>query len=543
MALRRHTALRSDRQIEELVPLEIPLRREEFMNNYFQRYLYEHSNLNTIQTHKPKPSHKPNYIAICINNLDKQQTLLFHGFIRRTKIKYIPTDIINLCFRFYQIDFRYLLFASIDDIGDGVLFLAKECSENNEYFISYQLFKILTKYHEKDFDELAYYHYLTARVAHKWNELQLAEEEYEAAIIFAGTDDLNYYDNVDKYHYHYGLLLRSQKEYTKSIQQLKLAFDCHNKAEYAFECARAYHKLQKHQDAEMYFKKAIKLNKKNANYRYCYGMSLKQRRKYNQAVQQLEKASFLRPKNSKYLFEIAQCFDRMKSFDNAQTFYVEAIRINPQNLKYNHKYALLLKNNGMFQEALIQFKHLKEINPKEYGYKYIVECANTCQKFGKFEKAKKYYLKAIQLKPKEFEAYYLYARLLRDDIRDYIESERYYLKALQINDKHDAINGSFGYLLYLMGSYYEAMVVIKEQLKINDKNIWGQYYHGLLNETFGNHKKAEKSLLKAKELIEWNHDREIVLKHLKVIKSADPLNMGYHNRFEDIILEISQLHS
>ena len=50
-------------------------------------------------------------------------------------------------------------------------------------------------------------------------------------------------------------------------------------------------------------------------------------------------------------------------------------------------------------------------------------------------------------------------------------------------------------------------------------------HHGFLIETFGNHKKAQKSLLKAKGLTQWDKDRKIVWDHLKVLKSADSFNL------------------
>ena len=83
------------------------------------------------------------------------------------------------------------------------------------------------------------------------------------------------------------------------------------------------------------------------------------------------------------------------------------------------------------------------MNQEIYQYKDIVECVNAYQKLVQFEEAKRYNLKAIQFRLNEFDSRHLYARIMRDDIKDYAESERYYLKALQIN-------GSFGYFSYLI---------------------------------------------------------------------------------------------
>ena len=101
----------------------------------------------------------------------------------------------------------------------------------------------------------------------------------------------------------------------------------------------------------------------------------------------------------------------------------------------------------------------------------------------------------------------------RDFAKDFEKAEIYYLKALEIDHNTPAINGSYGYLLYLMGDYEKAMKYIEKELKINKRNKWAYFYHGLLNKIQGNDEIAEKELLRAISVMVCT-DKHETLKHL-----------------------------
>ena len=89
--------------------------------------------------------------------------------------------------------------------------------------------------------------------------------------------------------------------------------------------------------------------------------------------------------------------------------------------------------------------------------------------------------------------------MLRNNLRDYEQAEKYYLKCLEIDDIDcGTVNGSYGYLLYLMGDIEKAKEKILLQLdkdkRNREENKWPWFYHGLV---FDQDDKREVSLMKA----------------------------------------------
>ena len=54
---------------------------------------------------------------------------------------------------------------------------------------------------------------------------------------------------------------------------------------------------------------------------------------------------------------------------------------------------------------------------------------------------------------------------------DYNESEKYFLKYLEYYPNDCDVNASYGYLLYLMGKYEDALEQIQIGLEMNEKSV------------------------------------------------------------------------
>ena len=134
---------------------------------------------------------------------------------------------------------------------------------------------------------------------------------------------------------------------------------------------------------------------------------------------------------------------------------------------------------------------------------------------------------------------YKLAIVFRDNLKDYEKSQKYYLKCLEMEQKakvkKETVNGSCGYLLYLMSEYEEAMKHILLGFKEEENsNGWTYYYHALVLNVTDKQKKAEESLKKAVESLK--HDENTVINHLKVMKAANDLNQELHEQFGKMIV-------
>ena len=125
--------------------------------------------------------------------------------------------------------------------------------------------------------------------------------------------------------------------------------------------------------------------------------------------------------------------------------------------------------------------------------------------------------------------------ILRDYKKDYKESEKWYLKSLALSDKH--FNGSYGYLLYLMGEYDKAMGFVQKELKLTgNKYIWGYFYLGLLQRLGGDNEDSEVSLMKAVEVMKSKslYARTLITNTIMRMISNDESNKTYYTKFLEL---------
>ena len=95
----------------------------------------------------------------------------------------------------------------------------------------------------------------------------------------------------------------------------------------------------------------------------------------------------------------------------------------------------------------------------------------------------------------------------------------------------DIVVWSYGYLLYLMGEYQEALKYVEIDLEQVSRNRWNHYHVTLIPKALGDDDKSEKALLKSTELINKHFkNTKYILRHSKMMKEADDLIQGLHDR-------------
>eukprot|EP01083_Nonionella_stella_P101593 288160_1 len=107
---------------------------------------------------------------------------------------------------------------------------------------------------------------------------------------------------------------------------------------------------------------------------------------------------------------------------------------------------------GQYKKANTHFLKTIELNPTNANY--YIDYADFLQKLRYIERAKIYFEKSLHLDPSNDATCYSLAKLCRDELNDYSESERYYLKAISLKRE---CHGSYAYLLYLMKDYEKAL--------------------------------------------------------------------------------------
>ena len=102
--------------------------------------------------------------------------------------------------------------------------------------------------------------------------------------------------------------------------------------------------------------------------------------------------------------------------------------------------------------------------------------------------------------------YYHYAQFYRDHVKDYQKARRYYLKCLQIRKKFGTmkslpINAEYGYILYLLGHYQKAKRYVEKELKMGTNSLVVHFYHALIFEKLDDPESRDKSLMDALHLV------------------------------------------
>eukprot|EP01084_Bolivina_argentea_P170428 295335_1 len=340
-----------------------------------------------------------------IPKLQNKQHLLFHGYLRSLNIAdisdeashnnhlmYIPSDIITLCYTFFNLHIETLCTA-INKSHPAV------------YAVNYQINHQLTMEEIRDIRQGIKQRF---RPDMKQEHLITYDDLYELAMILRGQKDcfiayelmqclVEQKADSSEYHNGMGLILKR------------------------WNCL---------EDAEKHYKLAIDGELTENIYKWNYGLLLEEGQKFELALQQFLGASKnVDEKEPDYIFEAAYCYQKLGDYDNATVSYLRAIEMNGEKSSYWIYYAEYL------------CEELKE-------YKESIKC---------FEKA-------IALENQSNANYlYRFARYLRDFHKNYALSEVYYKKCLALNEERKAkpkgkngikgVNGSYGYLLFLMKQY------------------------------------------------------------------------------------------
>ena len=136
--------------------------------------------------------------------------------------------------------------------------------------------------------------------------------------------------------------------------------------------------------------------------------------------------------------------------------------------------------------------------------------------------------------PSDFAAHRSCAAITRD-CGEYIESQIYFLKCFELDPTFSNLNTSYGYLLYLMGDYDNAMKYIEIDLNKDYPKQWTFISYGLLHSVMGNDVAAREAFMNAIAVIHDNGDDkyQVQLRVLE-LKTKDK----FHCKGYDTLLEL-----
>lgn len=117
------------------------------------------------------------------------------------------------------------------------------------------------------------------------------------------------------------------------------------------------------EEAEYYWRWAIKQKGNEASYYHGLGWSLYAQKRWLDAMKAFQKAIQLDPSKASSHAGLGHSFDQQNRWDEAVSSYLNAIRLEPEEIRYYIFVARALKNKGEPQMALMYLDVAHEISP------------------------------------------------------------------------------------------------------------------------------------------------------------------------------------
>jgi len=141
----------------------------------------------------------------------------------------------------------------------------------------------------------------------------------------------------------------------------------------------AYHQLQDLDNAEKYYRRAIKLNSKYPEAINNLGTVYYAKKSYRRAVNQYRNALRITPNSASVLSNLGTAYFARKQYDEAMKTYAQAVAIDPA-----------IFDSHSSQGVMVQERTIEE----RAGYFYIL--AKTCAKTGMTDRSLQYMRKALE---------------------------------------------------------------------------------------------------------------------------------------------------
>jgi tetratricopeptide (TPR) repeat protein len=193
------------------------------------------------------------------------------------------------------------------------------------------------------------------------------------------------------------------ERYDEAEQAFRKAIEIDHKDAWPWiELGRLLHdKLERYDEAEQAYRKAIEINPKNDWPWIKLGQLLHDKLgRYDEAEQAFLKAIEIDPKDAWPWIELGQLLhDRLERYDEAEQAYRKAIEINPENAwTWAHLGQLLFEKLQRHEEAEFAINKAIEVQPKAAeGWVWLGQFLNN--KLNKPDMAKTVFKKAMTYKP------------------------------------------------------------------------------------------------------------------------------------------------
>jgi tetratricopeptide (TPR) repeat protein len=334
----------------------------------------------------------------------------------------------------------------------------------------------------------------------------------KVAAVYASIDDYKqaslFYEKALELKDDYSVKVRLAKAYKKE-KKLQKAIDIYEgivseDAEnllIQYQLGKLYAQTKQPAKAIDTFKNIIQKDSTNANYHYRLGVAYGLLQKRNLKINSFLKAYKIDREHIKSIHQLALAYTFLRDKDSANIFINKGLAVNPNHINLNKLKINNLYREEKFTEAIQFLQRIDTLEPNEhYTQKMLGRCYFN---FKKYEKAKKYFNKAIRIDRSDFKAY-TYLGDINFEKKKFYKAQLDYMVATFAGKEPRDVE------YYQLARVYKELGNPKEELKSYKK-------------AFEENRKNYKALYQlAKTSEEYYKDKRIAYKHYK----------NYINRFE-----------
>ncbi len=241
-------------------------------------------------------------------------------------------------------------------------------------------------------------------------------------------------------------------------------------------------------------KRSLELDSQQANAYYYIGLSFHYLRKQNDAIVYYEKAIAVNSKYKEAYFNLGNALKDLRRFDDSLTNYDLALKFDPTNSNYYHHKGLIFLELENFQAAIENFDNAIQYNPQHLTA--FFNRANAYKELKEYDKAIADYDRTLTINP-TFEIAINNRGTILQCLSKFTEALATFDKAIAINPNYAEAYNNRGNVLQNLKKYEDAVASYDQAIAINSNYPQVYYNRGLAFTSLKKHDQAYESFTSA----------------------------------------------
>ncbi len=233
-----------------------------------------------------------------------------------------------------------------------------------------------------------------------------------------------------------------------------------------FDLAFKDHQKGNFANAEILYKKILKLEPNHLKTNFFLGTLFMQKKDFSSAEERFSRVVSIKPNHFYAYNYLGIIYKELKFFKKAKKNFDKAISLNKDYADGYYNLGLLFKDNEDYKDAKKYYQKAIMLNPKHLNV--YNNLGNVCSILGENNKAIENYKKAVKINPRNAQAYNNFGNKLKE-LGKYKKSIEAYNKAIQINPNLQQVYENLGNVYRIKKNFKKAIEYFEKSNSDNSK--------------------------------------------------------------------------